>query len=240
MTPLVSQKYLLDSASDLDGLRDGYVDLSTHCINRFVTLIFTVDFRPVLPELFVTGKWYNEFAVKRMVSTFEDYVNDYGRLLHPSLLDIFVEELSDELLIRYLSSIRNKGVKFRHTDPFAAKFREDVVTAFEFFSRYPGSFNETIKPKWKVVDYLVRLLEAGKLETLVPGAPSGSGGVWAPVADVYQSFKQEFWDLQLSWVESVLRSRDDFERGMLNAVKARAAEIYVERGGGETIMGKVK
>ena len=223
-TPLVSQKYVLDTTSDLNALRDGYVDLSTHSINRFVSLIFTVDFRPVLPDLFVPGKWYTEFAVKRMVSTFEDYVNDYGRLLHPSLVDILVEELSDELLIRYLSCIRNKGVKFRiTTDPFPAKFREDVVSAFDFFSRYPGSFNEMIKPKWRVVDFLVRLLESEK----------------SAVADVYQAFKIEFWDLQLSWVESVLRSRDDFERAMLNAVKARAAEVYVERGA-ETIMGKVK
>ncbi|KKY28882.1 putative exocyst complex component sec6 [Phaeomoniella chlamydospora] len=222
-TPFVSQKYLVDTSADLEALRDGYVDLSTHSLSCFVSLIFSVDFRPVLPDLFIPSKWYNEYAVKRIISTFEDYVNDYSSVLHPSLLEIFVEELSDELLIRYLSSIRNKTVKFRRTDPFAEKFREDILTAFEFFGRYPGSFNETIKPKWKVVDYLVRLLEADK----------------ANVVDVYQDFKMDFWDLQLSWVESVLRSRDDFERSMLNAVKSRAAEVSVERGG-ETIMGKVK
>ncbi|KAL9108783.1 MAG: hypothetical protein Q9227_006440 [Pyrenula ochraceoflavens] len=224
-TNLVSSKYLAQANAEIESLRDGYVDLSTHCINRFVSLVFTVDFRTTLPELFTTAKWYPEFAIKRITSTFDDYLNDYATVLHSSLVDIFIEELGDELLVSYLSAVRNKGVKFRRMDPFAAKFREDVITAFEFFSKHDenGLFNQTIKPKWKVVDYLVRLLEADKL------------GVVA----VYEGFKLEFWDLQLSWVESVLRSRDDFERSMVNGIKAKAAEVYVERGM-ETIMGKVK
>ena len=224
-TSLVSSKYLQQATAEIESLRDGYVDLSTHCINRFVSLIFTVDFRTTLPELFTTAKWYPEFAVKRITSTFDDYLNDYATVFHPSLVDIFIEELGDELLVSYLSAVRNKGVKFRRMDPFAAKFREDVITAFEFFGKHDqsGLFAETIKPKWRVVDYLVRLLEADKL------------GVVA----VYEGFKLEFWDLQLSWVESVLRSRDDFERAMVIGIKAKAAVVYVERGM-ETIMGKVK
>ncbi len=59
------------------------------------------------------------------------------------------------------------------------------------------------------------------------------------VADEFEAFKTAYWDLQISWVEAVLRARDDFERGMLNAVKARAAQMDVTRGP-ETIMSKVK
>jgi exocyst complex component 3 len=59
------------------------------------------------------------------------------------------------------------------------------------------------------------------------------------VPEVFAAFKADYWDLQLSWVEAVLRSRDDFDRSMLNAVKARAAQIDVVRGL-ETIMSKVK
>ena len=57
--------------------------------------------------------------------------------------------------------------------------------------------------------------------------------------EVFAAFKMDYWDLQLSWVEAVLWARDDFDRGMLNAVKARAAQIDVVRGM-ETIMMKVK
>lgn len=205
---------------ELDNLRDGFVDLGTHCISTFVSLIFLIDFRTVLPEFF-TQKWYTEFGMKRIITTFEDYLTDYQSVLHHSLLDIFVEELADELLVRYLLSVRNKSAKFKRGDPFTEKFKDDVLTAFDWFGKFP-TFAD-IKAKWRVVDYLVRLLEADK----------------ASVVEVYESFKREYWDLQISWVESALRTRDDYDRSLLSGVKAKAAEVYMERGQ-ETIMGKVK
>ncbi|KAJ5584309.1 uncharacterized protein N7459_004109 [Penicillium hispanicum] len=223
--PLVTPKYMATrAAAELDVLRDGYVDLSTHCLAQFVSLVFTVDLSTVIPDLF-TAKWYGEYAIKRITSTFEDYMADYTPVLHPSLVDILVEEFSDELLVRYLSSVRNKGVKFRrNADPFTDKFKDDVLTVFAFFQKYEYSFEGTIKQKWRLVDWLVRLLEAEKGQTLV---------------NVYESFKMEYWDLQLSWVEAVLRTRDDFERSMISSIKAKAAELSVERGM-ETIMSRLR
>ncbi|PYI02188.1 exocyst complex component Sec6 [Aspergillus sclerotiicarbonarius CBS 121057] len=222
---IVDPKYMASQAiPELDALRDGYVDLSTYCLTQFVELIFAVDFRGTIPDFF-TQKWYGDFAIKRITSTFEDYMADYSPVLHPSLTDILVEELSDELLVRYLSSVRNRSVKFRHqTDPYTDKFKDDVLTVFAFFQNYPDSFAGTIKQKWRLVDWLVRLLETEKGPTLV---------------SVYESFKTEYWDLQLSWVEAVLRTRDDFERSMISSVKVKAAELSVERGM-ETLMSKVR
>ncbi|KEF51481.1 uncharacterized protein A1O9_12398 [Exophiala aquamarina CBS 119918] len=220
-----SAKYMsTNGTTELDALRDGYVDLATHCINRFVLLVFRVDFRTILTELFVPGKWYEQSAIQRVTTTFDDYISDYNAVLHPSLLDIMIEELSDGLLIQYLTAIRtNKGVKFRRGEPFPAKFRDDVLAAFAFFEKYPDAFNETIKPKWKAVNFTVQLLEVDKVE----------------VVGVFQRFKNEFWDLQLSWVEGVLKTRDDWDRATITAVKQAAASTYTERGM-DTIMGKVK
>lgn len=223
-TPPSAKFMSTNGTSELDALRDGYVDLATHCINRFVQLIFRVDFRTILTELFVPGKWYEQSALQRITTTFDDYIGDYNSVLHPSLIDILIEELSDALLVNYLTSIRsNRGVKFRRGEPFAAKFRDDVLAAFAFFEKYPESFNETIKPKWKAVNFTVQLLEADKTE----------------VVRVYEEFKREFWDLQLSWVEGVLKTRDEWDRSMITAVKRAAASTYAERGL-DTVMGKVK
>ncbi|KAA8648777.1 SNARE-binding exocyst subunit SEC6 [Aspergillus tanneri] len=225
LEPIVDPKYMAARAiPELDSLRDGYVDLSTYCLSQFVELIFAVDFRATIPDFF-TQKWYGNFAIKQITSTFEDYMADYSPLLHPSLTDILIEELSDELLVRYLSSVRNRGVKFRrHVDPYTDKFKDDVLTVFAFFQKYPDSFAGTIKEKWRLVDWLVRLLEAEK---------------GPPIVTVYENFKTEYWDLQLSWVEAVLRTRDDFERSMGSALKAKAAELSVERGV-ETIMSRLR
>ena len=221
--PLVSPTYLERADSEISSLRDGYVDLSTHCIARFAQLIFAVDFRTVLPDFF-TPKWYTATAMKQMVVTFEEYVDDYKSRLHHSLLDIFIEELADELLIRYLSCVRNKSAKFRRQEPFHDKLFNDVSIAFEFFTNYPNAdVRESIKQKWRVTEPFSELLLAEK----------------AAIPEVFARFKTDYWDLQLSWVEAVLRSRDDFDRAMLNAVKSRAAQVDVVRGP-ETIMSKVK
>ncbi|KAI7360618.1 hypothetical protein KC336_g21958, partial [Hortaea werneckii] len=57
--------------------------------------------------------------------------------------------------------------------------------------------------------------------------------------EAFAALKAKYWDVQLSWVEAVLRCRDDFDRGMLSAVKSAAANLEVERGM-ETVMSKIK
>jgi exocyst complex component 3 len=223
LEPLVSPAYLERAETEVNLLRDGYVDFSTHCMAKFVQLIFAVDFRTVLPDFF-TPKWYTSTAMKQMVVTFEEYLGDYRQVLHHTLLDVLCEELADELLIRYLCSIRNKSAKFRRTDPFQDKIFDDVSTAFDFFNNYPSfEVTDLVKGKWRVTESFTNLLQADK----------------ASVPEVFAAFKTNYWDLQMSWVEAVLRSRDDFDRSMLNSVKARAAQIEVVRGP-ETIMSKVK
>jgi len=210
---------------EISALRDGYVDLSTHCVAKFAQLIFIVDFQGVMPDFF-TPKWYSATAMKQITVTFEEYVGDYRDVMSPTLLDIFVEELSDELLVRYLSSVKNKGAKFKRQDPFKDKLFNDVSTAFEFFTNsnfVSPDVSETIKQKWRVTERFLQLIEADK-----PDVP-----------EIFTAFKADYWDLHLSWVESVLRSRDDFDRSLLNAVKARAGQIDVVRGM-ETIMSKIK
>ncbi|KAH8175649.1 exocyst complex component sec6 domain-containing protein [Sarocladium implicatum] len=216
----VTPAYLERADAEVAVLRDGYVDFSTWCLNRFAQLVFAVDFKSALPDFFTT-KWYSGTAMKQIVVTFDEYLGDYRQVLHHSLVDIFAEILADELLVRYLSCVRNRGAKFRRADPFQDKLFNDISTAFDFFATLPSG--DSIKQTWRVTEHFLQLLTADK----------------DAVADVFAAFKNLYWDLQISWVEAVLRSRDDFERSMLNTVKARAAQIDVVRGP-ETIMSKVK
>ena len=221
-TPLVSPAYAQSAEAELDTITGGFVDLSTSCLASFNQLIFAVDLKGTIAEFF-TAKWYAEFGMKRITSTFDDYMNDYIDLIHRSLLDILLEELADTLLTKYLLAIRNKGARLRRQDPFRDKISDDVQTAWSFFEKFPGVNFPALRAKWRAVHHTVMLLSAEK--HAVPTA--------------YEELKREFWDVQLSWVEAVLRARDDYERGMLSAVKVRAAEVYVQRGQ-ETVLGKVK
>ena len=222
-TPLVPPAHVARAEPELAALADGYVDLSTYCLTAFVQLIFDIDFRTTMPDFF-GPKWYEQLSMARITSTFDDYAADYSAVLHRSLLDIFLEELADTLLVRYLRGVRHRGAKFRRQDPFVDKIGDDVRTAWAFFERFqPGLDFGAVKAKWKAVHHMVRLIEAEKAN--LPAA--------------FEACKREFWDTPIGWVESVLKARDDYERSMLNAVKAKAAEVYMERGP-ETIMSKVK
>ncbi|RYO96418.1 hypothetical protein DL764_007466 [Monosporascus ibericus] len=218
--PLVTPQYLERSEAEIDTLRDGYVDLSTWCLNKFVKLVIAVDFKSVMSTFF-TPKWYETAAMRQMIVTFEEYVNDYQQVLHHSLVEIFTEIFADELLVRYLMSVRNRGAKLRRSDPFSDKVFDDISTAFEFFNTLPNP--DSIKQTWRVTEWFLKLLQEPKEN----------------IPNVFAGFKSLYWDLQITWVEAVLRARDDFERSMLNGIKARAAQMEVVRGP-ETIMGKVK
>ncbi|KIW01185.1 uncharacterized protein PV09_07467 [Verruconis gallopava] len=220
ISPVLSPEYAPKAAQQIESLREGYIDLSTHCLSAFATLVVLIDFRPLLPEFF-TPAWYGKKGMGQAISTFEDYLSDYTPVLHPLLQDILAEELSTELLIKYLSAVHNKGAKFRRTDPFVDKIRDDVVTVFNFYENLPCG--DAVKQKWRAVECLVDLLEVEK----------------ASVPDVYESVKRGYWDVGMGWVEACLRARDDFDRSLLSAVKARAGAIEVDRGM-PTVMEKVK
>lgn len=222
--PLVSPAYAVTSTADHESLKNGYVDLATHCMSLLAAVIFATDIKPVLPEFF-TREWYERKTMGSITTTFEDYLKDFSAILHHSLLDIFIEELSDALLVRYLESIHNKGIKFRRSDPFTEKIREDVTTVFKFFEAAGGpEVLEEVKNKWRVVRHFGDLLSAEK----------GQG-----VVQAFVELKENYWDVQIGWVEAVLKSRDDYDRGMMGGVKGRAAGMSVERGV-ESVMSKVK
>ncbi|KAK4506679.1 hypothetical protein PRZ48_000412 [Zasmidium cellare] len=220
--PLVTPSYAVTSNAEIESLTNGYVDLATHCMALFAAVIFATDIKPVLTEFF-TPAWYQKKTMESITRTFEDYLKDFTGILHPSLRDIFVEELSDALLVRYLECVKNKGAKFRRMDPFTDKIKEDVITVFQFVQPY-GDVFDLVKDKWRAVNSFEMLLRADK----------GQG-----VVSAFESMKQSYWDVQIGWVEAVLRARDDFDRSMLSSVKSAAAGLNVERGA-ETVMSKVK
>ncbi|KAF2478995.1 exocyst complex component Sec6-domain-containing protein [Neohortaea acidophila] len=223
--PLVTPAYTSTCQMELDSLTNGYVDLATHCMHIFAAVMFSTDFREAMKDFF-TPSWYRNKTMTQITTTFDDYLsgeNNYTEVLHPSLRDILVEELSDALLIRYLSAVRNKNVKFRRSDPFTDKIKEELQTVFSYFSRFPDTL-ELVKEKWRVVLSFESLLSADK----------GQG-----VVEAFENMKAQYWDVQIGWVEQVLRCRDDFDRSFAAQVKSSAARMGVERGP-DTVMGKVK
>jgi exocyst complex component 3 len=226
--PLVSPSYPLTHAGEIEALTNGYIDLASHCLQLFARLLFATDFRAAT-KIFFTPAWYTEKTMQQITTTFDDYLASESNILdvlHTSLRDILIGEMSDELLVSYLSAVKtNKPVKFRRSDPFTDQIRNDILMVFTCFQKHspdPDTF-ATVKEKWRAVNFFEGLISSDK----------------ASVPEAFERMKRQYWDVQLAWVEAVLRTRDDFERGMLSAVKNRAAGVEVERGV-ETVVGRVK
>ncbi|KAK4555630.1 SNARE-binding exocyst subunit S6 [Recurvomyces mirabilis] len=238
--PLVSPSYPVTIAPELESLTNAYIDLASHCMHLFASLLFTTDFRTVVRTGFFTPAWYaaagTQGAMKQITTTFDDYLqgeNPVSLVLHPSLREILLEELSDALLLSYLSAPLLRppppgGIKFRRQDPFTDLIRQDILTVFAFFQTYPDTF-PLVKDKWRAVNAFESLISAPKV------AEGGGSGV----VEAFVGVKQGWWDVQLGWVEAVLRCRDDFERGMVSGVKGAAGGVEVERGV-ETVLGRVR
>ncbi|KNG50101.1 exocyst complex component sec6 [Stemphylium lycopersici] len=223
VTPIVSQDYMIDRlAKNVDEVKNGYIDISSHCIQTFCELIFITDFKPILSKFF-TPEWYTRTDMASIILTFKDYLAEFEGLLHRSLRDLIMDSLADELLVQYLGAVRNKGAKFKRTDQFGAKMKDDLLTAFEFFRSY-GEQGADIMQRWRAVQEFLNLIECDKSQ----------------VQFAYVQFKTAYRDVTITWVEAVLRTRDDFDRAMLNAVKAKAAEPIAEDAPPDPIMGRVK
>ncbi|KAF1829989.1 exocyst complex component Sec6 [Decorospora gaudefroyi] len=223
VTAIVSQDYMIDKLpKHIDEVKNGYIDISSKCISIFCELIFLTDFKPILSKFF-TPEWYTRTDMASIIITFRDYLSDYEQQLHRSLRDLIIDSLADELLIQYLGAVHNKGAKFRRTDQFAAKMKDDLLTAFDFFRSY-GEQGADIMQRWRAVQEFLKLLECDKSQ----------------VQFAYVEFKNAYRDVTISWVEAVLKTRDDFDRAMLNAVKAKAAEPVGEDAPLDPIMGRVK
>ena len=232
---LVSADYLQAAGDKVETLKEAITDLGFRCVTVFVHLIFAVDFRAIMADFF-TPAWYTTRGgggsggglMGRIVSTFEDYLGDYGEILHPLLAELLVVELSKRLLAAYLGAVRNRAAKFPRSAPYNERLRDDVSQAFKFFERFPDAFAD-IKGLWRVLEAVTALVEADK---------------HALVAE-FRGFAQVYWDVKVGWVEALLRTRDDIDwgalgdgRGIMKGIRAEAAEVRVG-GRPETIMSEV-
>jgi len=227
---LVTPTFATSAEARFDALRAGFTDLGFRCIAVFAKLMFAVDFRASLPDFF-TQQWYTKPNIMRqIVYTYEDYLSDYGSTVPDILHDILIEELAKQLLIAYLGCVHNKGAKFRKSEPFSDRMREDVVAVFGFFEKYKGSY-DAIREQWRVVEGFLKLLEVEK----------------AGIIEAFVEFMTLYWDVRISWVEAVLRSREDVDFGplgdgksLLKGIRARVAEVRVPEGErGDTVMAEV-
>jgi exocyst complex component 3 len=204
--PHVSENYRERLTQDISLFQYSSVDFATHCVAKVVEITFASEFRSVFSTFF-TERWiYPDQTYVGMPSvlfTLMEYITEYKELFTGDMYFIYVEELCDTLLFTFLQSVRNKGIKFRRDAPFGPRLREDVIACFAWFDQNIPDPAAT-KLKWKPVEPFLNLLASEK----------------AALPDVYRGLRELVPEIQWSWVECVLKSRDDWDRSTISSVKA--------------------
>ncbi|KAF8477534.1 exocyst complex component Sec6 [Kalaharituber pfeilii] len=217
VAPLLSRKFSELVTQALDNAIEGYVTTAETCIDRCVDIIFH-DLKPAFAVLF-TQQWYGGDQMSSIVATIRSYLLDpCEQLLNADLFIGLVENLSECTLQQYLSAVRNKGVKL-HIAEACEQIRNDVSVGYQFFIEYLPP--EQVKGSWSVLEHFMGLISESK------------EGLYAR----YENFKEAYWDLSPSWVEAVVKAREDGSRDLVNVVKKQ--EPYAPSGK-PTLMGKVK
>lgn len=219
---LVSREYTELMLPRFETLKNSWESVIGHSITAFVKLIINIDFKVVMTEFF-TPAWYERKAMGQITLTYDDYLTEYSLVLPKALLGALIDNLSEQLVMAYLSAVRNKAAKFRRQDPFELRIRDDVTAVFDFFNKW-GEIDE-VRETWRVLDGFNKLIAADRED----------------IVHEFEEFLQVYWDVRLSWIEAVLRARDDIDwtpigdgKKLMKTIRQKAVEHRVEKN--ETIM----
>lgn len=216
VAPLTSTAISERIRASLDDAVGGFVDLATACLNQLIDIIFN-DTQPPIKALFTTA-WYGGNDMDKIVSTIRSYVVDLEPGLDESLFPVLMHSLSERTCAAYLGAVRNKGAKFRLA-PASDQIRADVSVAYAFLSEYIDRAD--VKAVWVTLEHFLQLMTAPKEE----------------IGDTFDQFKEAYWDLPMTWVEVVLKCREDKTKDLLEIIRAR--NTYTTRGGEPTIMSRL-
>jgi exocyst complex component 3 len=206
LEPLVSEKYRVPINDRLNDAIDGYLDVAKKCMQTLIDMIFN-DLKPATKNLF-HPPWYDGI-MRQIVETMKDYMADYQSYLNSALLDLLTEDLIDAFIVTYLNALANAP---KLKIPAAAqRFKEDVSEVFEFFTTLSAA--KDIESRFEVLELVLSMLEASKDIAFL--------SVWNFV---------KVHGPNIAFVESLMRTRGDFDRSAANEVMESVKRKVKEEG----------
>ncbi|KAH8916622.1 exocyst complex component Sec6 [Atractiella rhizophila] len=190
LEPLVSEKYKDRIADSINDAMDGYLDVAKRCIQVLIDILFN-DIKSAVSDLF-SSKWYNESPIEQIAATISDYMQDYKNELNSNLFDLALDDVIDTFLVKYIDAMRKCG-KLKMPQAMD-RIKEDVRKMVKMFATYKPP--KELEEDFRVLDSILALLSSSK--TLF-------------ALDYYQFAKE--YGPQLKFVESILKARDDLDRG---------------------------
>lgn len=189
---MVSKKYRNQVTSTWDFVSDGFINLAKECIACLITIIFN-DLKPACDQLFAKSTWYKGKPVKQICDTIAEYTADFKTYLNPIIFDVYVDELLEGTIMKYLSALQNPNSSLS-APKGTEQIKKDVEAFYILFEKNYDN-PEHVQLQFRVFEHLLATLEA-PLEEL----PS-----------MFLNLRQDFWDAPLELFEAMVRARKDID-----------------------------
>lgn len=191
---MVSKKYRTQIISTWDFVCDGFIGLAKSCIAGLISIIFH-DLIPPFQELFAKSVWYKGRPVKQITDTIAEYTADCKTHLNPIIFDVFVDDVLEETIIKYLSALQhNQGVSLS-TPKSTDQIKKDIEAFYILFSNNYSDPTH-VQNQFRVFEHLLATLLESNL-ALLP--------------DLFLSLRHDFWDAPLELFEAMVRARKDID-----------------------------
>lgn len=193
---MVSKKYRAQVISTWDFVSDGFINLAKACIAGLISIIFH-DLIPPFQDLFAKSVWYKGRPVKQITDTIAEYISDSKTHLNPIIFDVFLDDVLDETLIKYLGALQNNNVSLsvpKSTD----QIKKDIEGLYVLFSQHYPDAQEGmnhVQSQFRVFEHLLSTLESDISE----------------LPDVFLRLRHDFWDASLELFEAMVKSRKDVD-----------------------------
>lgn len=190
---MVSKKYRNQIISTWDFVCDGFIGLAKSCIAGLISIIFH-DLTPPFQELFSKSSWYKGRSIKQITDTIAEYTADCKIHLNPIIFDVFVDDVLEETIIKYLSALQhNHGVSLsipKATD----QIKKDIEALYILFSKNYEDPRH-VQNQFRVFEHLLATLESD-LDVL---------------PNLFLGLRHDFWDAPLELFEAIVRARKDID-----------------------------
>lgn len=205
VAPLVSKKYRTQIVGHLDGVSDGFIALAKKCITGLISIIFT-DLGPAFSQLFSSSSWYKGRPSRQIVDTVQEYLVDCAQQLNSVIFDVFIDDLVEETVLRYLSALGPAPGSLK-VPKACEQIKNDIGLLYDLFTAQTdyGCDPEHIQVQFQVFEHLLATLESPPEE----------------LPERFMELREDFWDAPLDLFEKMVRARKDLDAKRVKEIMVR-------------------
>lgn len=200
---MVSTKYKTPIVSVWESVCDGFISVAKGCIGGLIKIIFN-DLNPPFKAMFAKSEWYKGKPIKQIVDTIQEYVEECRSLLSPIIFEVFLDDLLEETIIHYLSSLLNHGVSLK-APKATDRIKLDIEAMYLLFIKSHED-EAHVQSHFRVFEHFLSSLEAD-----VQVLP-----------DIFINLRADFWDAPLELFEAMVKARKDIDSKAAREVIATA------------------